>query len=79
MTIVTKLNKLFDRWNEPIRILNAQLVNPEFSAQRDAINRTYLYRVAVHRSQHDKSTSKRQAFYSLFIPIEEQRRCHFIL
>lgn len=79
MTIVTKLNYIFGRWKEPIRILNAQLVGPDFSARRDANNRTYLYRLAVHRHRYDSSLTKQQALYNLFIPIEENRRCHFIL
>lgn len=79
MTIVMKLNQTFGLWNEPIRILNARLVRPDFVSRRDAINRTYLYRLAVHRKRHENSSSEAQDFSNLFVPIEEHRRCHFLL
>lgn len=76
MRITRKLNRTLTRWNESIRIIQTSKVSNEFSAQHNAIMRSYLYRLAVARKT--TSLSKKQFRFSAFIPIEEINRCHFI-
>lgn len=64
---------------EPIRILRTKLVDNTFSARRDAITRTYLYRLAVAKQLHSKEISIKHAQHTMFIPIEEYDRCYFML
>lgn len=71
--VTVRLNKYFDKLRQPIRILKTYIVPDTFNCRRDAISRTYLYRLAVIDSDmlHKKSLADH-------IPIEDYNRCLYI-
>ncbi|XP_022127958.2 tRNA pseudouridine synthase-like 1 isoform X1 [Pieris rapae] len=72
-SIPYELNKFFLKRDISIFVKKAIRVNDHFSARRNAISRTYLYRFAVLREGLSEKESIGQ-----YIPIEEWKRCLFI-
>lgn len=77
--ITKKLNDTFQAWHEQIRIIKTVPVRNQFDSRREARLRTYLYRFAVCKEQLPKGMHPKIYHGSMFIPIEESFRCHFIL
>lgn len=72
-TVITSwLNTYFYREAVPIRVLGAKNVSDDFNC-KSAISRTYLYRILLAKLKgHSGGLS------TVYIPIEELNRCHFI-
>lgn len=78
--VITKnVNKKLQEWNYQLRILKTTPVHDEFHSRFSVINRTYLYRLAIAKKQHSKDVPIKLVKAQMFIPIEENHRCHFIL
>lgn len=65
------INLFYYKRNIPLRISSIQQVSNEFNARRWAVQRSYLYRIAVPKPSCDN-------FTDLPIPISEVDRCHFL-
>lgn len=68
-SIALCLNKHFKKWEIPIRVIRTYLVPNDFHCRRQAISRTYLYRVI-----HTKSYELAYAPVFAHLPIEELHR-----
>lgn len=77
--ITKRLNATFQAWHEQIQIIKTVPVSNEFDSRREAGNRTYLYRFAVCKKPIPIGMCPKVYHNSMFIPIEESFRCHFLL
>lgn len=77
--ITKSLNATLQAWNEQIRILKTTPINNDFDSRREAIGRTYLYRIAVCKEKVPAGIKPKTFKHQIFIPIEESFRCHFEL
>lgn len=71
------LNSRFKYLRESVRINKVEIVDSEiFDAHRNAVSRSYVYRIAVKNKsiQDDLHTKQNE----ILLPIEEVDRCHFI-
>lgn len=73
------MNSTLQAWNEQIRILKTIPVSNDFDSRAMAINRTYLYRIAVCKDKVPAGIKPKEFKNQMFIPIEESFRCQFIL
>lgn len=74
INIVNTLNKFLIRNNQTVVINKCVRVPDDFDSRRQAISRTYLYRLAVVK----KGVVLPATGILPLIPVEEWRRCHFI-
>ncbi|KAK9718776.1 RNA recognition motif [Popillia japonica] len=72
-TLTIILNKYFQSLTLPIRLLKTYLVPKDFHCRRNAISRTYMYRLVVIKSDYINVASLKQ-----HIPIEEYNRALFL-
>nr|XP_022918176.1 tRNA pseudouridine synthase-like 1 isoform X2 [Onthophagus taurus] len=72
-TITIQLNKKFSKSFLPIRILSTYLVPNTFHCRREALSRTYMYRLCVI-----KYNGLIRNTLDKLIPIEEHNRAYFI-
>lgn len=77
--ITKKMNSTLQAWNEQIRILKTMPVSNDFNSRTMAINRTYLYRIAVCKEKVPADIKPKEFKNQMFIPIEESFRCQFVL
>lgn len=75
--ITNLLNKLFHKNELPIRVLKTTQVPDTFHCRYNAKSRSYLYRIAVAKTNPEVETDLKKNF-NAFIPIEELERCFFI-
>lgn len=69
--MIAQLNGNLNILNAPIRINDVDIVNNiNFSAYRNVLNRSYMYRIAVKIRDESKD--------EVMIPIEEVSRCFII-
>lgn len=81
---VIDTEKMFDKMNmklrymgESIQISDIEIVDPKiFEAYRNAVSRSYLYRIAVRKKTLNDTLHRKQN--SELLPIEEVDRCHFV-
>lgn len=78
-TITKLVNEKLAYWNEQLRILKTTPVDLDFNPRFNVISRKYLYRLAVAKQTVESGVKLKQLKSSMFIPIEESHRCHFIL
>lgn len=75
--MLTELNERLRHHKQSIRINDIEIVNNEqFSAFRNVLSRSYLYRIAIQKKSEmcEHLVNYNEAFF----PIEEVDRCYFI-
>lgn len=80
--ITSYLNTAFFKYQIPVRINSTWLIPPDlpdFHCRYNAVGRTYLYRLAIPKSekQLEHSESEEKSF-NRFVPVEETDRCYFL-
>lgn len=78
--MTTAINRYFYKAQLPIRILNTRIVPETFHCRFNAIGRTYLYRLAILKTDNDISDALKvgDKKHYAYIPIEELDRCFFV-
>ncbi|XP_041775866.1 tRNA pseudouridine synthase-like 1 [Anopheles merus] len=76
--ITKTLNRAFEKDGQSLRILSTVRVPASFHARLCAKSRTYLYRLAVLKSEYARESGRQQHPHARFIPIEEHDRCYFL-
>lgn len=72
-SVTLMLNKFFQKKSIPIRLLNTYLVPNNFHCRKNAISRTYMYRLVIIKGDLLHVAPVRH-----HIPIEEYDRALFI-
>ncbi|KAI9587375.1 hypothetical protein GQX74_003221 [Glossina fuscipes] len=72
------LNRTLNKQSLPIRILNTRIVPETFHCRYNALGRTYLYRIAVAKSNLVTPNGSRNKNFEVYLPVEELDRCFFI-
>lgn len=79
--MTTELNEKLRQHKQSIRINDIEIVNNEqFSAFRNVLSRSYLYRIAIQKKSELNThlLNHNEALFPNAFPIEEVDRCYFI-
>lgn len=77
LQMTSTINRYFYKEHIPIRILNTRIVPGTFHCRFNAIGRTYLYRLAVIKTEEEALRWGNKK-YSRYVPVEELDRCLFV-